>query len=447
MRVLEANFDGLIGPTHNYAGLSPGNVPSLANAGATSSPRAAALQGLEKMRVVRDLGIVQGVLPPLPRPDLRSLARLGFGTDPAQALERAARQAPDVLAACWSASSMWTANAATVSPTPDTADARLHLTPANLVSNLHRSLEPHLVTGVLRAIFADEREFVVHDPLPAQARFSDEGAANHVRLASSHGAPGVELFIHGFDPAHPDAPGARKFPARQSRAACEAIARLHGLDGARVIHARQSAAAIDAGVFHNDVISTGNQHLLLWHEQSFEDGPSVVAALDAALRAVDPQAGLISVMAPAWAFSLDDAVRSYVFNSQVVTTVDGTMALVAPHETRDHPRVRAWVDAVVADSANPLTRAVYMDVRESMRNGGGPACLRLRVPMTDAQLAAAHPGTYLSDALFDRLHAIVARAYPETIAPAQLRDHRLARACLDAQAEIAQALGLSSAFA
>ena len=62
MKYFEANFDGLVGPTHNYAGLSVGNVASLNNAKNTSNPKQAAKQGLAKMKALADLGMVQGVL-------------------------------------------------------------------------------------------------------------------------------------------------------------------------------------------------------------------------------------------------------------------------------------------------------------------------------------------------------------------------------------------------
>jgi succinylarginine dihydrolase len=135
----ELNFDGLVGPTHHYAGLSPGNLASESHAGEVGNPRAAALQGLEKMRFLAELGVGQAVLPPQPRPDFELLRRLGFGSDRAGALARAGREAPALLSAAWSASAMWAANAATVAPSEDTADERVHLVPANLLSMLHRS--------------------------------------------------------------------------------------------------------------------------------------------------------------------------------------------------------------------------------------------------------------------------------------------------------------------
>lgn len=443
----EVNFDGLIGPTHNYAGLSRGNIASSSNAGQASSPRAAALQGLDKMRFMTGLGMAQGVLPPQARPDLDALRRLGFSGDDEGVLRAAGEADPTLLAAAWSASSMWAANAATVSPSPDTADGKVHLTPANLVSNLHRSFEPPATARVLRRIFSNPDRFTVHDPLPPQARFADEGAANHTRFAPTHDRPGVELFVYGSDsgadsPAH----ASPRLPARQTRAACEAVARLHRLDPARVVFARQHPDAVDSGVFHNDVIATGNGGLFLFHEGAFADTAGLVRSLaDAAAHAGHEHAPVL-IQARGSDFSLRDAVAGYLFNSQVVTLPDGSMALIAPVEARENPRKSAFVDRVVADPANPIRRTEYTDVRESMRNGGGPACLRLRVVLSDAELVAVHPGVMLTDSLYHRLVAWVGRHYPDRLTPADLTDPCLARACLDALDELTGILDLPDLY-
>ena len=82
MSAIEANFDGLVGPTHNYGGLSFGNVASLNNQAQASNPKAAAKQGLVKMKALADMGFVQGVLAPHERPHMPTLKSLGFtGTD------------------------------------------------------------------------------------------------------------------------------------------------------------------------------------------------------------------------------------------------------------------------------------------------------------------------------------------------------------------------------
>lgn len=436
----EVNFDGLIGPTHNYAGLSPGNVASASNAGGASNPRAAALQGLAKMRRLSALGLRQGVLPPMPRPDLSTLRSLGFSGSDEQILKDAWEADPTLLAAAWSASSMWAANAATVSPSADTEDGRVHFTPANLASNFHRSLETVTTTAALRRIFADQSRFTVHDPLPCQARYSDEGAANHIRFATEHGAPGVELFVYGVD-AHDPVLTRRRYPTRQTRAACEAIARRHRLDPARVVYARQHPDAIDAGVFHNDVISTGNLRTFLYHEQAFATSRSLVTDLSAPLGE-----RLCCVEAHDSDFSIHDAVTSYLFNSQLVTVPDGSTTLIAPLEVRENARVAAFIDRVIADSANPIARAEYLDVRESMRNGGGPACLRLRVVLTDDELARVHPGVLFTPDLDRCLTAWVEAHYPDRLTADDLVDPRLARRCLDALDELTRILGLPGLY-
>src|SRR5687768_11173563 len=181
MKAYEVNFDGLVGPTHNYAGLSYGNVASMSHKRSVSSPRQAALQGLAKMKFLADLGVKQAVLPPHPRPDIAALRRIGFTGSDADVLAKVQREDPVLLAAVSSSSSMWAANAATVSPSADTSDGRMHFTPANLVSLFHRSLEAPTTAAVLRAIFNDEKHFAHHPPLPATMHFSDEGAANHTR--------------------------------------------------------------------------------------------------------------------------------------------------------------------------------------------------------------------------------------------------------------------------
>ena len=384
MTLQEINFDGIVGPTHNYAGLSLGNLAATGNAGATSHPRAAALQGVAKMRANLRLGLRQGILLPHPRPDAAWLAALG--TDPA----RAGR----LWAAASSASAMWAANAATVSPAPDTADGRCHLTVANLVTMPHRSHEWPETLRQLRLAFAHPG-FVVHGPVPPP--FGDEGAANHMRLCEHHGAPGVEVFVYG------EAGG--PFPARQHHEASAAVARRHGVDA---LFVRQSAAAIAAGAFHNDVVAVANERVLFAHEHAFADKDRFYQQLRARLPSVE------IIEAPANAISLDDAVASYLFNAQLVTLPDGGMALILPSEARGHPRVWPWLQTLVAGNG-PIRRLVPVDVRESMANGGGPACLRLRVVCDPATV---DPHFLVDEAKLDRIAAVIAAHWPERVTAA-----------------------------
>lgn len=433
---IEVNFDALAGPTHHYAGLSYGNLASLTHAGRTSNPKAAARQGLAKMKFLADLSAAQAVLPPQERPDMALLRRLGFSGNDPEVLRRAHREAPLLLAAACSASSMWAANAATVSPSPDTADGRLHLTPANLLTHLHRSIEPPTTTALLRAIFADDSQFVVHDPLPAAPLLGDEGAANHTRLCRRHGEAGLELFVFGGEGG--------AFPRRQSRHASAAVARLHDLDPDRTLFLEQHPAAIDQGVFHNDVIAVGNENVWFYHEKAFANGAAVVdQARFAFAKAGCGELRLIPVTEAQ--LSVPEAVASYLFNSQLLTMPDGSMSLVCPLECRDHPQARAVLAQVLSDPT-PVNAVHYVDIRQSMRNGGGPACLRLRVVLTDPQLSAMLQGVRFTDLLYRRLTNWVERHYRESLHPDDLADPHLLRESRAALDELTGILQLGSIY-
>lgn len=434
---VEANADGLVGPTHSFAGLAPGNLASEINKGDPSNPRSAVLEGLSKMRLMAGLGLPQFVLPPHERPDVGFLRGIGFGGTDHQVIEAAARQAPELLNTACSASPMWAANAATVTPSADAADGRVHFTPANLLTNLHRSLEGEQTTRSLRALFPDERRFAVHDPLPAQPHFADEGAANHARLCADHGVPGVNLFVWGRDAYEP---WTGRFPARQTKQAFEAVARRHGAGGA--VFARQARAAIEAGVFHNDVVCVGARTCLFFHETAFEDAVAVQADIRAAARSFEPQ----FVQIDAADLPLGEAIKSYLFNSMLVSLPgDDRLTLIAPMETAETPRAAAAVERAIA-SNGPIGRVEYVDVRQSMRNGGGPACLRLRVVLTDDELAATNPAQRFDATLHERLTAWAERHYRDRLLPADLADPHLldeSRAALDALTGI---LGLGGGF-
>ncbi len=441
--LIEVNFDGLVGPTHNYAGLSFGNVASESNLGAISRPRDAALQGLAKMRELMELGQVQGVIPPQERPFLPGLRALGFSGSDENVVERVAKEDPILLAQMSSASCMWTANAATVAPSVDTADRKVHLTSANLRSMVHRYIEGSQTAKVLRAIFPDRTKFAIHDPLPAADAFGDEGAANHTRLFDDTVADsrGVHLFVYGVH--HANRAGTRpvKFPARQSLEASQAVARLHGLKPERCIFWQQNPDAIDAGAFHNDVVSVGNGRVLFYHEHAFVDAPGLMKALQSIIGS-----GFLPVRVDAKDVPLDVAVKTYLFNSQLVSLADGSYALIAPTESEENPSVKAAVDRVIADKANPISRVIYKNLRESMRNGGGPACLRLRVPLSPEELKAVNPACIMDAAKLQTLEAWVTKHYPETLTPDSIKDpglmHR-SRAALD---ELSHILAIGNVY-
>ena len=437
---VEANFDGLVGPTHNYAGLSWGNVASKSNVNAVANPKEAALQGLAKMKQLADRGYVQGILPPHERPHIPTLRALGFAGSDRQVLEQAAKADPAILAAVSSASAMWTANAATVSPSADTADHRVHFTPANLSAKFHRSIE-HKVTGrALKAIFSDESYFAHHPALPSVSHFGDEGAANHTRLCAGYGDPGVELFVYGQAVFNESAPAPVKYPARQTLEASRAVARLHGLDGRHVVFAQQNPAAIDAGVFHNDVIAVGNGNCLFYHELAFLDEGGMLSDIRARLTGTELQPVRVS----AAEVPVEDAVASYLFNSQLLNTPDG-MLLAVPGECREVASVSRYLDGLLQQNG-PITAVEVFDVKQSMRNGGGPACLRLRVVLSDEERRAINPGVILTDTLYDRLTAWVSAHYRDELCQQDLADPMLLDEVRKALDELTGILGLGSIY-
>jgi succinylarginine dihydrolase len=412
MPLREINFDGIVGPSHNYAGLSLGNLASKRNAGEVSRPRAAALQGLEKMRTNLTLGLVQGLFVPHPRPNRTWLEALGTTIEVAD---------PGLAANAMSASAMWAANAATVSPSPDTADGRCHLTVANLKTMPHRSHEWPATLAQLQLAFAGA-EFAVHAPVPPA--FGDEGAANHMRLCASHGEPAVEVFVYGISGG--------AYPARQHLEASKAIARRHGLNPERTLFAEQSEQAIAAGAFHNDVVAVANERVLFAHELAFADKNSLVAKLQ---RLVP---GFEYVEVAAAEVSLEEAIRSYLFNAQLLTTPDGEPTLVVPAEAQETPAVWGWLQRHLAGNG-PIRRVEVVDVRQSMANGGGPACLRLRVV---ADPSSVDPRFLADEAKLDALAKVVTRYWPDEIHHADLQQPALVAQVVEARLKLLDALFL-----
>ncbi|WKX27662.1 N-succinylarginine dihydrolase [Tatumella ptyseos] len=443
MSGIEANFDGLVGPTHHYAGLSIGNEASLNNKNQTSNPKQAALQGLNKMKALSDMGFVQGILPPQPRPNLEILRQIGFQGSPAAVIAQAAKH-PFLLSAFSSASSMWTANAATVSPSADSLDHRVHFTVANLNNKLHRHYEAAITADILRATFNNPDYFAHHEALPSHGDFGDEGAANHNRFCADYDQPGIQLFVYGRQVTG-NALQPQRYPARQTREASEAIARLHQLSPENTFYAQQNPAVIDQGVFHNDVISVSNQNVFFYHQQAFVNSKALLTELQ---RASDRLAiDFKGIEVPQAVVSVEDAVASYLFNSQLLTTREGVMSLIVPEECRQKENVWAYLQALVENQQTPIRAITSFDLRESMRNGGGPACLRLRVALSKRELNAVNPHSLMTQARYDALKAWVNTHYRDRFSTQDLADPQLIDEVHTALDELTTLLSLGSVYA
>ena len=444
MTFKEYNFDGLVGLSHHYGGHSFGNVASSSHSAAVSNPKQAALQGLAKAKALADEGREnglwgQGILPPQERPFLPALRKLGFVGSDADVIVQSAQHHPQIFAKCCSAASMWTANAATVSPSLDTADGKLHFTPANLVAMYHRSIEHETTGNLLKSIFADEAYFNHHQALPQNMLYGDEGAANHTRFYDDINGRGVEFFVYGAE-AFGDGIKPADFPARQTLEASTIIARQHGLSADKIVFTQQHPEAIDAGVFHNDVIAVGHGNFMMCHELAFLHPEQTYAALEAALGAK-----LFVHEVSQEDLPIADVVSSYLFNSQVIGNATDGMTIVAPEECAKNVRVKAVIDKIIAGNG-PVNNVRYFDVKQSMQNGGGPACLRLRVLMNDQQANAIKARVMLDDGLYAALVAWVNEHYRDHLVVADMADPEFYVECCAALDELTQIMNLGNVY-
>ncbi|MGK0442352.1 MAG: succinylarginine dihydrolase [Pseudohongiellaceae bacterium] len=454
MSIFEVNFDGLVGPSHNFAGLAFGNLAASSHADQVASPRAAALQGLAKMKALSDLGMKQGVLLPHERPHMRTLHRMGFrGANDAETIALVAKQSPELFKQCVSGSAMWVANAATVSPFADTQDSKTHFTPANLSSMFHRSIESEVTGRQLAAIFSS-KDFVHHAPLPAGQCYSDEGAANHTRLCSNYDDPGLELFVYGAPGVAANNAtavvqierGPQKFPARQTLASCQALMRIHGLDPSRTVLAQQHPDAIDAGVFHNDVIAVGNRDLLFYHQLAFADNKAVRDQLQQRFTNTGANSELSFIEVANNEVSLADAVSSYLFNTQLISMPDRSgMTVIAPMECQENESVYRYLQALDSEHA-AIDSVIYFDLKQSMNNGGGPACLRLRVVLAQNQIDELGARVMLDDNLYEELQQWIKKHYRDRLAPADLVDPQLLVECREALDELTVIVEVGSLY-
>lgn len=429
MTTTDLQLEGLVGPTHNYAGLSFGNVASAKSAQTTSNPRAAALQSLEKMNFLHALGVPVAIMPPQPRPNLDVLRRLRYSQQGDDLLCTAHADSPSLLAATWSASSMWTANSGTVTNSSDTCDGRIHITPANLLSSLHRVIEPHTTKAFLTKLFPDTEQFCVHPSLPVTNRLGDEGAANHMCLSCKNDTKNWHIFVYGAKP--PNSPLPARFPSRQLYLASESIAHQHGIEPQRTIFLQQHPNAIDAGVFHNDVIAMSHHNFLAYHESAYLDAtPLTQLNVDIVQRVITSKE-----------LTLEEAVSTYFFNAQIVSLPEGGMAIIFPKEVEEHKKAHQLAQAILSEE-NPIEAIYFLNLRESMKNGGGPACLRLRVPMTEEEHAAMHQGACYTPRIHQRLEGLISNRYRDAISSEDLLDMQFAEEALSVQADIMTLLNL-----
>ena len=431
----EINFDGLIGPTHNYAGLSQGNLASQKHLNKTSNPKAAALQGLDKMRLIMDQGIPQGFFLPHERPHLKTLRALGFSGTDEDIINRATKQNPLLLKNVYSASSMWAANAATFSPSIDSYDQNMHITPANLNTMFHRSIEHEFTQTQLELMFGGVA--IVHDPIENISGYGDEGAANHLRVSEQHLKSGFQIFVYGSSAFEVH----QGMITRQAEEISKAVSIMHQLDPDRVLFLKQNEQAINAGSFHNDIVSLANEEVFIFHQEAFEDRVELERILH---HLKDHVKGFHPIEILSKDISLDDLVSSYLLNSQLITVKNNEMMMLLPEEVQNHSNCIRWLEEI--KSSSPIKHIEFVDIRQSMMNGGGPACLRFKITVNNDEFNQINEKFLLTPKKLMDLRALVTKHYRDKLNPADLLDNNLVQESYRFLDELTQLLDLGNIY-
>ena len=411
----EINFDGLIGPTHNYSGLSEGNNASKKNCSSPSNPKNAALQGIKKAEILIACGLEQGFFLPHERPFIPGLKKLGFGGTDAEILSSAFNHSKVLLSNFSSASSMWAANAATISPSPDTRDNKIHLTPANLNTMFHRSIETEFTYQQCKIIFPKEY-FEIHNPAVTISGYGDEGAANHLRISKSHNEKGFEIFVYGESGFKT----AKKSVKRQALEVSRSIALNHKLDMQNTFFLQQNYQAVEEGSFHNDIVSLSNENVFIAHEKAFQNKDDLNEMLNILESKID---NFQYIEISNSEIPLKDIINSYLLNSQLITNGDGEMQLILPEEVKGYENCISWLDKLKQISDVKLFD--FVDIRQSMMNGGGPACLRLKVILNDEELGSINQNFLMNNEKLESIKLLIEREYRDVLYPDDLKDPNL----------------------
>ena len=411
----EVNFDGLIGPTHNYSGLSEGNNASKENYSSPSNPKKAALQGIKKAETLISYGSRQGFFLPHERPFIPGLKKLGFNGTDEEILSLAFRHSKVLLNNFSSASSMWAANAATISPSPDTQDNKIHLTPANLNSMFHRSIETEFTYQQCKIIFPKEY-FEIHNPAVSISGYGDEGAANHLRISKSDNEKGFEIFVYGESGFKID----KTLVKRQALEVSRSIAINHKLDMENTFFLQQKHQAIEEGSFHNDIVSLSNKNVFIAHEDAFQNRDDLKKMLNILESKID---NFQYIEISNSEIPLKDIISSYLLNSQLITNVDNEMQLILPDEVKEYDNCLSWLDKLKQISDVKLFD--YVDIRQSMMNGGGPACLRLKVILNDEELESLNQNFLMNNERLESIKLLIEKEYRDVLYPDDLKDPSL----------------------
>ena len=122
------------------------------------------------------------------------------------------------------------------------------------------------------------------------------------------------------------------------------------------------------------------------------------------------------------------------------------MVLLAPQECQTSESVQSFFSKLLEDKNQPIRKIIYQDLQESMQNGGGPACLRLRIVLNKNELAEMHQPVLLTDSLYQKLVQWVEKHYRDHLTPDDLADPQLLQEGRQALDELSQILQLGPLY-
>ena len=301
----------------------------------------------------------------------------------------------------------------------DNIDNAIHITVANLNSMMHRSIEPKFTYKMLKRIL--NKKVNINKSLLNLPNIGDEGAANHIRIAERHNVPGYQIFVYSSENiSH------AKTIERQSLIGSKLIARKNCVEDQRVFYLQQSNRAIRYGSFHNDIVSTANENIFIYHEEAFESTQELKVIL-AKLKKLVPNFKPIKILNSE--IDLQTIVSSYLLNSQLISLPSGGMMFLLPSEVKQYPNCMQWLEKISAEEE--IKKIKFIDVKQSMRNGGGPACLRLRMIFNENEISSVNKNFLLDDNKIDLLTNLIENKYRDRLQPDDLLDPNLADESLE----------------
>ena len=121
------------------------------------------------------------------------------------------------------------------------------------------------------------------------------------------------------------------------------------------------------------------------------------------------------------------------------------MQLILPEEVKDFSNCMSWLDKL--KQISDVKTFNFVDIRQSMMNGGGPACLRLKVILNEEEQNNLNQKFLMNNKKLDSIKLLIEREYRDVLYPDDLKDPSLldeSRRVLD---ELTQIFGIGSIYA